>query len=76
MPNRPYVPGDETKIMTIQHFIAQEERLFPDASGGRATDGKDRLMDFIPTSVHERIPVLLGSTENVLLAEEFISGKR
>ncbi len=33
MPNRPYVPGDETIIMTIQRFIAQEERLFPDASG-------------------------------------------
>jgi len=34
-------------------------------AGGRATTGKTRLMDLVPQSVHQRVPVILGSPDDV-----------
>ncbi len=30
-------------------------------AGGRATDGKQRILDIIPTTLHERTPIFIGS---------------
>lgn len=35
-------------------------------AGGRATTGKKRILDIIPTSLHARAPIVLGSIEDVL----------
>jgi fructose-1,6-bisphosphatase I len=45
-------------------------------AGGRATDGKQRIMEVVPSDVHERVPLFIGSTEDVLEAEEFLAGRR
>ncbi|MDT8322464.1 MAG: class 1 fructose-bisphosphatase [Bacteroidota bacterium] len=45
-------------------------------AGGRATDGTRRLLEIVPTDVHQRVPVFLGSTEDVREAEDFIAGRR
>jgi len=34
-------------------------------AGGIATTGKQRILDIIPTAIHERTPVFLGSREDV-----------
>lgn len=34
-------------------------------AGGVATTGKEPIMDCIPSSVHERVPVILGSKDDV-----------
>lgn len=34
-------------------------------AGGMATTGKERVMDVIPESVHQRLPLILGSKEDV-----------
>lgn len=34
-------------------------------AGGAATTGSRRLLDFVPTSLHARSPVVIGSVENV-----------
>lgn len=34
-------------------------------AGGEATTGKDRIMDCIPDSIHQRVPVILGSADDV-----------
>lgn len=34
-------------------------------AGGLATTGKDRVMDVIPDSVHQRLPLILGSKDDV-----------
>ncbi len=44
-------------------------------AGGRATDGQTRILDIQPQSVHEHVPVLMGSEDDVLEAEAFISGQ-
>ncbi|ARM30534.1 class 1 fructose-bisphosphatase [Prosthecochloris sp. HL-130-GSB] len=40
-------------------------------AGGRATDGKQRILDIDPTELHQRTPLYIGSKEDVLKAEEF-----
>lgn len=41
-------------------------------AGGRATNGKQRMLEIKPTSLHERTPVFIGSEEDVLLVEKFM----
>jgi fructose-1,6-bisphosphatase I len=45
-------------------------------AGGRASDGKRRVLDIQPTKLHQRVPLFLGSEDDVLIAEEFLQGKR
>lgn len=41
-------------------------------ANGKATDGKTRIMDLPITELHERAPLLIGSTRMVEKAEEFM----
>ncbi len=40
-------------------------------AGGAATDGKHRILDIQPTSLHERVPLVIGSKYEVELYAEF-----
>lgn len=42
-------------------------------AGGRATDGKQRILEIQPTEIHQTTPIFLGSTEDVLEAEKFLA---
>jgi fructose-1,6-bisphosphatase I len=42
-------------------------------AGGRATDGKKRIMELDVTSLHQRTPIFIGSEQMVLKAEEFMA---
>ena len=44
-----------------------------EAAGGRATDGKNRILEINPKSLHQRSPLYIGSKEDVLLAEKFLT---
>jgi len=41
-------------------------------AGGKATDGRQRILDIQPQQLHERTPVFIGSTAMVEKVEEFI----
>ncbi len=45
-------------------------------AGGRATDGYTRILDIVPEKLHQRIPLFIGSEEDVRIAEEFEQGLR
>ncbi|MBM4169418.1 MAG: class 1 fructose-bisphosphatase [Ignavibacteria bacterium] len=45
-------------------------------AGGRASNGRKRILDVTPTELHQRTPLFIGSDEDVALAEEFLHGKR
>lgn len=34
-------------------------------AGGVATTGKEAVLDIVPDSIHQRVPVVLGSSEDV-----------
>ena len=42
-------------------------------AGGRATDGRQDILDVQPTELHQRTPLFIGSAELVSLAESFAS---
>jgi fructose-1,6-bisphosphatase I len=46
--------------------------LIIEQAGGRASDGKDRILDQTPTTLHQRTPLFIGSANMVAKAEEFM----
>ncbi len=46
-------------------FIAEQ-------AGGKATDGKNRILDIEPTSLHQRVPFYVGSKKMVEKAESLL----
>jgi fructose-1,6-bisphosphatase I len=49
--------------------------LFEQAGGG-ATNGKDRILDMMPTELHQRTPLVIGSTDDVATFRQFMLGER
>ncbi|RUM90283.1 MAG: class 1 fructose-bisphosphatase [Thermodesulfatator sp.] len=43
-------------------------------AGGAATDGHQRILDIKPSSLHQRVPLFIGSKKDVEKATEMISG--
>jgi fructose-1,6-bisphosphatase I len=41
-------------------------------AGGRASDGKRRILEIQPEKLHQRVPVFIGSEEDVLMVEKFL----
>lgn len=42
-------------------------------AGGRSTDGANRILDIIPSELHQRSPIYIGSNEMVKEAEHFLN---
>jgi fructose-1,6-bisphosphatase I len=47
-----------------------------EVAGGKASTGVTRILDVQPTSYHQRVPLIIGSAEDVALAEEFYKEQR
>jgi fructose-1,6-bisphosphatase I len=45
--------------------------MIAEQAGGRASNGKARILEVKPTGIHERQPVYIGSAAEVAMAEEF-----
>jgi fructose-1,6-bisphosphatase I len=45
--------------------------LVVEEAGGSATTGTERILDVVPASPHQRVPLVIGSRLDVALAEEF-----
>ena len=43
-------------------------------AGGRASTGARRILDIEAESIHQRVPLVIGSAEDVLLFERFLGG--
>jgi fructose-1,6-bisphosphatase I len=43
-------------------------------AGGAASDGTRRILEILPTNLHQRSPVFLGSRDEVALVEKFLQG--
>jgi fructose-1,6-bisphosphatase I len=44
-------------------------------AGGSASDGTKRIMDLVPTTLHQRTPLYLGSPADVKECETFVQGR-
>jgi fructose-1,6-bisphosphatase I len=49
--------------------------MIAEHAGGRAIDGRgNRILDIVPNSLHQRVPVIIGSKDDVTEAEGFFNG--
>ena len=53
--------GGKLRLM----YEANPMAFIVEQAGGMATDGRNRILDIHPTGLHQRVPVVLGSTEEV-----------
>jgi len=67
--------GKASGKLRLQYEAAPMSFLVEQA-GGRSSTGTERLQEIRPTSPHQRVPILIGSREDVALAEEFVTGRR
>lgn len=44
-------------------------------SGGLGSSGSKNILDIVPTSLHERVPLFIGNKSDVLVCESFIKGE-
>ena len=44
-------------------------------AGGKASTGMTRIMEIEPKKLHQRVPVIIGSCQDVEMAEAFIQGR-
>jgi len=46
-----------------------------EGAGGKATQGVERILEIQPSSLHQRVPLVIGSPEDVEVAAQFYQGK-
>lgn len=56
-------------------YEAAPMAFLAEQAGGRASDGEQNIMDIKPTGLHQRVPLYIGSREDVDQAEQFVQGK-
>ena len=62
-------PGKPGRLRLL--YEANPISLLVEQAGGRATTGRERLLDVIPQSLHQRVPLILGSHSEVERIERY-----
>ena len=57
-------------------YEANPLAMVVEQAGGKASTGMMRILDVKPKSLHQRVPLLIGSKDDVTLAEDFMLGVR
>jgi fructose-1,6-bisphosphatase I len=59
-----------------QHLLYEAAPIafIVEQAGGRATTGRGRILDIVPTSLHQRVPLIFGSDDAVLRLEMLHEG--
>jgi len=65
-PGNPTHPTGKLRLL----YEANPMSFLIEQAGGRSTTGIQRIMEIQPTKLHQRVPVFMGSTEDVLLVEK------
>ncbi len=53
-------------------YEAAPMAMLAEAAGGAASEGSRRVMEVVPTSLHQRVPLYIGSSEDVAAAERLL----
>jgi fructose-1,6-bisphosphatase I len=62
-------PNGKLRLMYEANSLA----YIVEQAGGKATDGKNRIMEIEPTSLHQRCPLVIGSAEMVDKVKELLN---
>ena len=53
-------------------FEASPSAFIVENAGGRASTGKERILDIVPSDIHQCVPLYIGSCADVKIAESFL----
>ena len=53
-------------------FEASPLAFIVENAGGRASTGKERILDIVPSDIHQCVPLYIGSCRDVKTAESFL----
>jgi fructose-1,6-bisphosphatase I len=67
-PNSSQYPNGKLRLM----YECNPLSFLVEQAGGMAIDGKGRILEIEPESIHQRTPIFIGSKQNVLKAKEFL----
>lgn len=56
-------------------YEANPIAMLAENAGGRASDGRTRILDIRPERLHQRVPLFVGSVQDVEFAESFHAGR-
>jgi fructose-1,6-bisphosphatase I len=62
-------PGPKGKLRLL--YEAAPLAMVVKQAGGAASTGTDRILDLQPTSLHQKVPLIIGSIEDVVEYEQF-----
>jgi len=68
----PSKPSGKLRLL----YEAAPMAFIVEQAGGKATTGTQRILDIEPDGLHQRVPVIIGSEEDVTVVEEFMQGLR
>lgn len=71
-------PGEQDKPEGKLRLLYEANPLgfIVEQAGGKASTGMGRILEAEPKTLHQRVPLLIGSRCDVETAEEFIQGRR
>jgi fructose-1,6-bisphosphatase I len=67
----PRKPSGKLRLMVEANPLA----MVVQQAGGYASDGRGPILKIDPKDLHQRVPLYIGSKEDVELAESFLSGR-
>jgi fructose-1,6-bisphosphatase I / sedoheptulose-1,7-bisphosphatase len=62
-------PGRPGRLRLL--YEANPITLLVEQAGGRASTGRERLLDVVPESLHQRVPLILGSRNEIDRIERY-----
>ncbi len=67
-------PGDKNNPNGKLRFAFEAAPLafIVENAGGRASNGKQRMLEITPKEIHQRVPLFIGSTSEIQLMERFL----
>lgn len=71
-PSTPQYPNGKLRLM----YEANPMAFLVEQAGGRASDGRGRILDLEPSGLHQRTPLFIGSAPAVNAAERFLRGEQ
>ena len=58
-------PGDTPRGKLRLMYEANPLAFLVEEAGGKATDGANRILEIEPTDIHQKVPLIIGSAEDV-----------
>jgi fructose-1,6-bisphosphatase I len=70
-------PGEKSKPEGKLRLLYEANPLgwVVEQAGGSATTGSERILDIAPKTLHQRVPLVIGSRHDVETADAFVQGK-